>query len=132
MKSHASILWLSCLLLVSTAAPARSGEEAPVKVTVHWEKVERVSKTSASLLYLATPLTKRGAPTHDPMLKAVKDLGADYVRAVPCNLCPHLEVPELEPPGRHTTSWDFSYVDPQIEDAMNALAGHPVDRKSVV
>jgi len=126
MLRRASIFLVSCVLLLSVVALARSAEEAPIKVTVHWNKVDRVSKTSPSLLYLATPLTKRGSPLHDPMLKAVKGLGADYVRAVPCNLCPHLEVPELDPPGKHSTSWDFSYVDPQIEDAMKALEGHPV------
>ena len=35
-------------------------------------------------------------------------------------------VAELEPPTATTTSWDFSYIDPVTEDALNALAGHPV------
>jgi hypothetical protein len=35
-------------------------------------------------------------------------------------------IAELEPPTATTTSWDFSYIDPVTEDALNAFAGHPV------
>jgi hypothetical protein len=117
---------LSFLAVFCAAMAAASAESAPVKVTVHWNKVVRVSKTSPALLYLATPPTKRGGPLREATLKAVQGLGADYVRYAPSNLYPHLGVAELRPPGKHSTSWDFSYVDPQIEDAMKALDGHPV------
>lgn len=125
MVRRACACAFSFLAMLSLALSA-SVEATPVKVTVHWDKVVGISKTSPSFLYLATPLTRRGSPLHDPTLKTVKDLGADYVRAVPCNLCPHLEVPELKPPGKDSTFWDFSHVDPQIEDVMKALNPHPV------
>ena len=33
---------------------------------------------------------------------------------------------ELEPPKDGKTSWDFSLIDPMMEDFMNAQAGHSV------
>ena len=55
----------------------------------------RVSKTIPTILYIGTPKTKRGAPLHDPMLNAIKELGADDVRYAPCNLYPRLSIAEL-------------------------------------
>ena len=56
----------------------------------------------------------------------VKDLGANDVRYTGTGyLFPHMGIAELQPPTATTTSWDFSYIDPVVEDALNALAGHP-------
>jgi hypothetical protein len=102
-------------------------EEPPVKVDVHWDKVVRESKTVPTVLFLGTPKTKRGSPLHDPMLNAIKELGADDVRYAPCNLYPRLSIAELEPPTKTSTSWDFSLIDPYTEDAMSTLDGHPIE-----
>jgi hypothetical protein len=115
------------LLSILFASVALNAQEAPVKVDVKWDKVIRVSKTSPTILYIGTPKTKPGAPLHDPMLNAIHDLGADYVRYAPCNLYPRLSVAELEPPSKTSTSWDFSLIDPYTEDAFQALNGHPVE-----
>jgi len=87
-------------------------EEPPVRIDVHWDKVVRVSKTIPTILYIGTPKTKRGSPLHDPMLKAIQELGADDVRYAPCNLYPRLSIAELEPPTKTSTSWDFSRLIP--------------------
>lgn len=102
-------------------------EESPVKVDVNWGKVVRVSKTVPTILYIGTPKTKPGSLLHDPMLKAIKELGADDVRYAPCNLYPRLSIAELEPPGKTSTSWDFSAIDPYTEDAFRATDGHPIE-----
>src|SRR5690242_21938732 len=115
---------LGSILLAGVAAKA---QVASVKVDVQWDKVIRVSRTTPTILYVGTPKTKPGAPLHDPMLKAIRDLGADYVRYAPCNLYPRLSVAELEPPTRTSTSWDFSLIDPYTEDAFKALNGHPIE-----
>ncbi|MGA2166783.1 MAG: glycosyl hydrolase family 39, partial [Terracidiphilus sp.] len=57
--------------------------------------------------------------------KAVKDLGADYVRYVPWLPYPKLAVAELEPPTAQKTSWDFSLIDPMTKDFLAATEGHP-------
>jgi hypothetical protein len=120
-------LSLFILLTLCAGGVGFCAEEPPVKVDVHWDKVIRVSKTVPTILYIGTPLTKRGAPLHDPMLKAIKDLGADDVRYAPCNLYPRLSIAELEPPTQTSTSWDFSLIDPYTEDAMQAINGHSVE-----
>jgi hypothetical protein len=125
MVHYARLLFLYLLVSLLVAVPIRSAEQSPVQVTVHWNTVIRVSRISPSLLYIATPNSKRGAPLHDPMLRAIRELGADYVRYSPCNDYPHLTIAELQPPGKHSTSWDFSHVDPMTEDAIEAIGGHP-------
>jgi hypothetical protein len=118
-------LFLSLPFLIVLSA--MGAEEPPVKVDVHWDKVVRVSKTIPTILLIGDPKTKRGSPLHDPMLAAIKDLGADDVRYAPSNLYPRLSIAELEPPGKTSTSWDFSLIDPYTEDAFNAINGHPIE-----
>ncbi|HTV55531.1 MAG TPA: glycosyl hydrolase family 39 [Terriglobia bacterium] len=125
MLRYARLFLLCFLLSLIVAAPIRSAQPSSIQLTVHWHRVIRVSRTSPSLLYIATPGSKRGAPLHDPMLRAIRELGADYVRYSPCNDYPHLTIAELQPPGKHSTSWDFSYVDPMTDDAIAAIGHHP-------
>lgn len=122
MLVRACLFSLSILFCV---VPVRSAGQGPVQITIHWNKVIRISRTRPSLLYIATPNSKRGAPLHDPMLRAIRKLGADYVRYSPCNDYPHLTIAELQPPGKRSTSWDFSNGDPMTEDAIDAIGRHP-------
>jgi hypothetical protein len=116
------ILWPALFI----AATGLGADDAPIKVDVKWDKVIRISKTSPSILYIGTPKTKRGSPLHDPMLNAIKDLGSDDLRYAPCNLYPRLMIPELDPPTRTSTSWDFSLIDPYTEDAFKAVGDHTI------
>ncbi|MDE3104711.1 MAG: glycosyl hydrolase family 39 [Acidobacteriota bacterium] len=68
----------------------------------------------------------RGAKLHDGSFAALKALGADYVRYVPWLPYPRQAVAELEPPTKDGTSWDFSHIDPTLEDFMKATEGHSV------
>jgi hypothetical protein len=122
---RAFCIFLSFLSFITLSG--MGAQEPPVKIDVHWDKVVRVSKTIPTILYIGTPKTKRGAPLHDPMLNAIRELGADDVRYAPCNLYPRLSIAELEPPTKTSTSWDFSLIDPYTEDAVSALDGHPVE-----
>jgi hypothetical protein len=63
---------------------------------------------------------------HDPSFRALNELGADYVRYVPWLPYPKQAVAELEPPKDGKTSWDFSHIDPTLEDFMKATEGHSV------
>jgi hypothetical protein len=119
---------LSSWLLVSLAccSPHLAAEEPPATVEVHWNNVVQVSRTKPSLLFIGTPKTEAKSPLRLPILKAVKDLNLDDVRYSPCNLYPRLDIPELDPPTATSTSWDFLLLDPEVDDALRALAGHPV------
>jgi len=107
-------------------APQKPGPVEKAKVTVNWDKVVTVSKTTPTLQVVVNPPLRRGTQIHDRVFQALHDLGADDVRYVPWLPYPRLGVAELEPPADGKTSWDFSLIDPMMEDFMNAQAGHSV------
>jgi hypothetical protein len=119
------------LLIFLTACARKETVSKPVpaekvKVTVNWDKVVAVSKTTPTLQVVVNPPLRRGSQIHDRAFQALHELGADYVRYVPWLPYPKLGVAELEPPANGKTSWDFSLIDPMMEDFMNATAGHSV------
>jgi hypothetical protein len=135
MRDRASWWLLFLAIPLICCWPACSGSEKPTteaareepaKVTVNWEKVEEVSKATPTLQVVVNPPLRRGSKIHDRVFEALKNLGADYVRYVPWLPYPKLGVAELEPPENGKTSWDFSLIDPMMEDLMNATAGHSV------
>ncbi|HUV71292.1 MAG TPA: hypothetical protein VMW15_16665 [Terracidiphilus sp.] len=111
---------LTCL----SAAATLQGQQAP-KLTVHWDKVIVVSKSTPTLQVVVNPRLRPGEPLGESAYKALKDLGADYVRYVPWLPYPKLAVAELEPPTPQKTSWDFSLIDPMTKDFLSATDGHP-------
>jgi len=120
-----------CLIILLTACSRKETVSKPAlaekaKVTVNWDKVVTVSKTTPTLQVVVNPPLRRGSQIHDRVFQALRELGADYVRYVPWLPYPKLGVAELEPPQDGKTSWDFSLIDPMMEDFMNATAGHSV------
>ena len=108
------------LLSGSAAAPAAQD------MKISWDKVQHVSKTTATPQVVVNPPLRRGSSIHDGAFSALKKLGADYVRYVPWLPYPKLAVAELEPPANGKTSWDFSLIDPMTIDFLNATEGHSV------
>ena len=104
-------------LLLCAAASAQ-------EIKILWDKVERVSNTTATLQVVVNPPLRRGSAIHDRVFKELRDLGADYVRYVPWFPYPKLGIAELEPPADGKTSWDFSLIDPITVDFLNATQGH--------
>lgn len=99
-------------------------QDQPVTVSVHWDKILRISQTTPTLQVVVNPPLQRGTSAHDNALKALHDLGADYVRYVPWLPYPKLAVAELEPPKDGKTSWNFSLIDPMTTDFLEATKGH--------
>jgi hypothetical protein len=117
------------LLIAALAGAAGSSvvaraQDKPPKVTVSWDKVTGVSKTTPTLQVVVNPPLRRGTPVHDNAFKALRDLGADYVRYVPWLPYPRLGIAELEAPRDGKTSWDFSVIDPMTIDFLEATRGH--------
>lgn len=110
------------LLLLSGGAALNQAQD----VKVSWNKIELVSKTTATLQVVVNPPLRRGSPIHDNAFSSLKNVGADYVRYVPWLPYPKLGVAELEPPANGKTSWDFSLIDPITIDFLNATQGHSV------
>ena len=124
-------LFSICLVIFLTACSrketvSKPGPAEKAKVTVNWDKVVTVSKTTPTLQVVVAPPLRRGSQIHDRVFQALHELGADDVRYVPWLPYPKLGVAELEPPQDGKTSWDFSLIDPMTEDFMNATAGHSV------
>jgi hypothetical protein len=113
---------ISCTKRAET--PQASVEKVNTKI--NWDKVVCVSKATPTLQVVVNPPLRRGSKIHDKVFQSLKELGADYVRYVPWLPYPKLAVAELEPPKDGKTSWDFSLIDPMMEDLMKATAGHSV------
>lgn len=111
------------LLSVSVAGAASLCAEP---VHIDWNKVKRVSNTTATLQVVVNPPLRRGSPIHDRVFSELQKLGADYVRYVPWLPYPKLGVAELQPAANGRTLWDFSLIDPMTEDFLHATNGHSV------
>jgi hypothetical protein len=113
-------------LTLIAAQPLLAQTPQPHPLHIDWNKVTIVSKSTPTLQVVVNPQLLRGAKLHDPSFQALHDLGADYVRYVPWLPYPRQAVAELAPPKDGKTSWDFSHIDPTLDDFMNATAGHSV------
>jgi hypothetical protein len=120
------LICICSFLPFGAAAVQAQVNEGPVKLQVNWDKVERVSQTTPTLQVVVNPPLRRGSAIHVNAYKAVRDLGADYVRYVPWLPYPKLGVAELEPPKDGKTSWDFSLIDPMTIDFLEATKNHSV------
>ena len=96
------------------------------RLSVNWNKVVGISKTTATLQLVENPMVRPSSPIHKNVFKALKNLKADYVRYVPWFPYPKMAVAELKPPTQTETFWDFTYMDSTMEALMNATAGHSV------
>ena len=95
-------------------------------VTVDWNAQVAISKTTPTLQLVENPMVRPNSPIHIATFKALKDLGADYVRYVPWFPYPKMAVAELEPPTKDKTFWNFAYLDSTMQAVMSATEGHTV------
>lgn len=117
-------LWSCFALTLSCGAVALA--QTPNAVRVNWDKQVVLSKSTPTLQVVVNPQLLRGAKLHDSSFAALHDLGADYVRYVPWLPYPRQAVAELTAPTNGKTSWDFSHIDPTLDDFMKATEGHSV------
>jgi hypothetical protein len=116
------------LLIVGSACVVTASllhSQQTSQLTINWGKTMVVSRSVPMLQVVVNPPLRPGGALSAPSYKAVKDLGADYVRYVPWLPYPKLAVAELEPPTPQHTSWDFSLIDPMTKDFLAATEGHP-------
>jgi len=95
-------------------------------VTVDWKTQVSISKTTPTLQLVENPMVRPDSPIHEATFKALKELGADYVRYVPWFPYPKMAVAELKPPTKKETFWNFAYLDSTMQAVMNATEGHSV------
>ena len=116
------LLWMLAAMLTGCKKPEQA--QQATALTIHWEKTTVVSKSTPTLQVVVNPPLRPGQPLGAAAYKAVKELGADYVRYVPWLPYPKLAVAELEPPTAEKTSWDFGLIDPMTKDFFAATEGH--------
>jgi hypothetical protein len=121
--SHFATLFVSGFACVAAAIPL-CGQQA-VQLNIQWDKTTVLSKSTPALQVVVNPPLRHGEPLSAASYKAVKELGADYVRYVPWLPYPKLAVAELQPPTSQKTFWDFSLIDPMTKDFLAATEGHP-------
>ncbi len=118
---------LTALIFLPACQSRKKQPPMPAEgVRVNWEKTIRVSQTIPTLQVVVSPLLRRGSPVHDRIFQELRALECDDVRYVPWLPYPKLAVAELAPPSHGKTFWNFSLIDPMMEDFMKATAGHPV------
>lgn len=96
------------------------------KITVNWDSIIATSKTTATLQVVENPAVRPSSSIHENTFRALKNLGADYVRYVPWFPYPRLAVAELKRPTKDSTFWDFTYLDSTMEAFMKAQEEHTV------
>eukprot|EP00931_Biecheleriopsis_adriatica_P091242 TRINITY_DN65140_c0_g1_i1.p1 TRINITY_DN65140_c0_g1~~TRINITY_DN65140_c0_g1_i1.p1 ORF type:complete len:572 (+),score=69.34 TRINITY_DN65140_c0_g1_i1:76-1716(+) len=96
-----------------------------ITVTVDWgQAVARGLKAIPTYLDQVNPGTMaRSAATHDAVFKRIQEMGADHIRYLHWDPF-QLSYPLPNPPIDGKTTWDFSGIDPYVEDFMKASAGH--------
>ncbi len=99
-------------------------QDKPLSVEIKWDSVLLVSKTTPTLQVVENPMVRPSSIIHKNTFKALKDLGADYVRYVPWFPYPKMAVAELKAPAKTQTFWDFTYLDSTMEAIMTATNGH--------
>jgi len=113
-------LFVFCLAFCTTATAF-----AQDTLKVDWKANQKI-KAVPTLQVVVNAKLRRGSNIHPGAFDALKKIDADYVRFCPWFPYPKLGVAELKEPKDGKTSWDFSLMDPIVEDFMNATKGHPV------
>ncbi len=124
-KHEHGFMRLFVAVVISLGAAAALPAQQALQMTVHWDRITVVSKSTPTLQVVVNPPLRPGQALGTASYQAVKDLGADYVRYVPWLPYPRLAVAELEPPTAEKTSWDFSVIDPMSKDFLAATEGYP-------
>ena len=124
------VLLSVCVILLFNACSRKEAAPRPAEkahITVNWDKTVIVSKTSATLQAGALTLLPRGSALSNRVNQELSDLGCNFFRTGPAWYCyPKRAIAEMEPPKDGKTSWDFSLMDPEMEDAMKLATGHTI------
>ena len=109
-------LFPGAVLIFLTACAA----SAQVDVRVDWNQLGPPTKTVITLQVVQNPPLLRGSAIHDNAWKSLRELGTEKTRLALWYPYPRLAVAELAAPTERATSWDFSQIDPIVEDFFAA------------
>lgn len=108
--------------LIYSAHALQLAAANPVQVSIDWTEVLATAKTTATMQVIPNAQSRRGRPFHQVTFDAIKQIDAKYTRYLIWGPYPKLQIAALHPPTS-TTSWDFSLIDPELLDFLNATEG---------
>ena len=114
------------LLAAITAPQPQKIDWSVVPVAAMWDAKIRTVDTILTTHTWTSPQQRPNHPMHDKINGALEKFNATHVRFLPWFTHPKVAVPEIEPPTDEATSWDFSLLDPYVEDFMKINDGKPV------
>jgi len=120
-KSASRTLYL--LLAVSMTGGAAAAQNAPPVLTVDWNKAIATTRTTITLQVVENPPLRSGSSIHDAAWANLAALHTQMTRLALWYPYPRLAVAELTPSTHNKTSWNFSDIDPIVEDFFTATAG---------
>jgi len=121
-------LFTSALLALSLTlmgCGVRSSTWSSKDLVIHWNTPGIVIRTIPTLQVVVNPHLLPGDRLGAAAFDAVRTLEPEYVRLQAWIPYPRLAVAELKPPKAESTSWDFTLIDPMVDEFMTATAGHP-------
>ncbi len=89
---------------------------AQVDIAAQWDHVTRTSVTVPTTQHLANAFTVRSSTLNKRLLADLRDLHTDDTRLQLWFSVPLQAIPELRAPTATQAFWDFTYVDPVVED----------------
>ncbi len=92
-------------------------------VQVDWSQLGPATRTTITLQVVENPPLMRTSPIHQNAWLALANLHTDKTRLALWYPYPHLAVAELRPPTARDTFWDFTQIDPIVEDFFAATKG---------
>lgn len=125
-SQHTKSIMLFAITIIFLSRVKLTAQDKSPALVVNWDNIIAVSKTTPTLQVVENPAVRPSSSIHTNTFKALKDLGADYVRYVPWFPYPKMAVAELRAPTKDSTFWDFTYPDSTMEAIMNATSGHSV------
>jgi hypothetical protein len=111
------------VLVILLAGGFSLGQDSAVSVTANWQAVERVSQTVPTTQHLANAFTLRSSPLNKRLLEDLRNLHTNDTRLQLWFSVPRQVVPELNAPTATETFWDFTYIDPVVEDYFANTSG---------
>jgi hypothetical protein len=91
---------------------------------IDWHTITGTTRTTITLQVVENPPLRRSSAIHDSAWNNLAALHTDMTRLALWYPYPRMAVAELAPPTENRTSWDFSTIDPIVEDFFHATAGH--------
>ncbi len=101
---------------------AAATAQIPV-VQVDWSQLAEPTRTTITLQVVENPPLTLTSPIHQNAWQSLADLRTDKTRLALWYPYPRLAVAELRPPTAQDTFWDFTKIDPIVEDFFASTKG---------